>query len=448
MNLTPHQPVEHFLPLQRHSQMLGRGMHILLGGSRIGMAECFLEDEGVATAGFGKSSRVRVSTRIENEFRGPVHFRSQRGVQVRQGTSGKVATFRARKHPFGIRKESEAEGKDFSGSLSLRKAPAGVRGLAVANGDAADIATNVASSGPVDGLPQSRCRRCGHTKRVHKFTGKFGRCFCGCKGFVVHNDIHLSQRHRFLGPESQVEHQDGHFSQRVFGGSEVSLFHFTVENERTDVLTRQGSYPAIPDQPAVVGKLQGFSQRSQFPVDGGDGQPWCVCGHMLFDHWEWGVGQCGWRDCPCRRYVPRKPRVLVSLYGQLVNLIEGERRERNVLAQAFNALFVKLSRAWLFRVLANRVEKRTLKKNAEDRRRRAFNEADTLKCEVRAVFGKPELGGFLVGTGRTSLIPLALVPEIELPETALFGQSHVVGPRCREERVCQTTVLRARWNHH
>lgn len=170
-------------------------------------------------------------------------------------------------------------------------------------------------------------------------------------------------------------------------------------------------------------------------VDGGDGergpQIWCVCGHSVAAHhgYCWATINDGrdWCQCPVFRPAPESG-VFVSLHHELVNLIQSQRGKWRVLAQPLDALFVKLQRARLSRVLPNRIQELSLEKYGEGRRGFSLDHADAGKGQVDFEFIQPQPCGLVVPDAGASLIPHLAEIEVVRPYSISLEQAHSVHP--------------------
>lgn len=345
-SLSPHQTVKQFLPLQRHTQVLVGGMDIPLGDLHRRVTHGGFNHEG-AGSGFGETSAVGVPERIEDKLLRPVVGVSQPDMGGGETAGAHVLVFHSRKYP----------------RLTQFK-----RG---------DVLKRKLSS----------CRLGKHALRIHRFS-----VVNTDRGF---RDVGPFQGYCFRGPESEVQHQNGDFPERILGFRQVDHFQFAGEHEDAIHFTGKPShFRNSGDQPRFFGQAERLPENSQVAVDGAD------------------------------RELVSQFRFFESLKCQLVNLIQGQGRKRSIEAQALDAVEIGQFRVFRLGVLLDVFRKRAFQKDAQDRGGIFGGDAERFKGELRSERREPQFSLFVISESSRTLMPNVAKAEVVIPILSSFKKSH------------------------
>lgn len=346
MNLSPNRFIQKLLPPKCEGDAVARRMDVLFGHLDAGMPHGFADFKGTR-AGLGKPSSESMSATVQHKIGRQAVLFPRLDVQVANCPSGVVLPFLSGKDPFTVRKQARAQLEHCSSSLSLRKGTAGVWCFASAD----------------------------HHGAVRMY-------------------VPLPQRHRFLGPESKIEHQNGDLLQGVLTDGQVKVLQFPIQDKHSVPFTGKRSDPSVLNQPAVIGKDQSLSKRSKLTVDGR------------------------------RTQLLGEPEVFVTLLGQLVNLIEPQGLKGNVRTEPLDPLFVKQPRFVLLRVLPDVIQELPFEEFTQYRRGLPSGQTDQTKSEIRAQFRNPRLSEFFVFQEGRALMSFAAKAEVISP---IFSATKYVG---------------------
>lgn len=374
LTLASQQLVQYFFALIRQGQVIRSGMHVFGTHQRAAMSQGFHQDEQVSIARLGQSSREGMAEGIEDELcwncqhprwihSGPICLGDPRIEDDFCGCGGFVKSSPKQRMQVG-----DTTGDHGLPFVSLEK----------------EFAVGMHGVQEFKDFPCSLGLRKAPTSVGSLATSD---------RYVSVGQVTLPQRNTLLGSESEVEHQNRHLLQGVRRRGKVLPFQFGTHDEDSILRSRQLMDLPVSSEAALVRKDQRFSQGRDGVVDVRD-------------------TQAGF-----------KPQFLKALDLDLGDLIYRLLKPR-MLFQHLQVSFVKLQRAFGFRLLFAVFPKGTVQKVREIRRWRFFDKADAGHGEVDFVLGQPELRGLVVADASASLSSGFLVPEVELPNAVLFEKSH------------------------